>query len=185
MNIMIEIQNIIQSIIKYLICVWSPTGEAESMNTFVIHCLNWTLLLWLELNMSAAISTATTIKQGDSSTSAIKPTLPTVSLMQGSADSQGSQMNPNTAPHVSYKNQLQEFCQKNKLELPQYQSVHEKKSFTCTVRVAGKCFESTNCKTKKGSEQTVARVALQAMGLLQQNQVWWTTDYHELFYCFY
>ena len=132
--------------------------------------LNSTFLLWLELNLSTATSTAVPVKQGDS-VPPIKPTLPTVSSMQGSTESQGSLINPNAAPHISYKNQLQEFCQKNKLELPQYHSVHEKKSFTCTVHVAGKCFESAGCKTKKGSEQSVARVALQAMGLLQQNQV--------------
>lgn len=155
------------------------------LDSCIIHSV-----IQLELNLAIGTSTAVSAEQPDpgeatrltlpasvqptNSAQVINPALPTVSPMQGgSVESLESQMNPNAAQpsHLSYKNQLQEFCQKNKLELPQYHTVLDKKAFNCTVRVAGKCFDSSGCKTKKGSEQTVARVALQAMGLLQPNQV--------------
>ena len=75
---------------------------------------------------------------------------------------------------VSYKNQLQEHCQKRKISLPVYESSKRNGLFGCQVTVQGKIFTSSNCKTKKGSEQTAARLALQFFGPCLPAQVWET-----------
>lgn len=67
---------------------------------------------------------------------------------------------------TSHKNSLQEYCQKNKLSLPVYDSQRENGVFKCTVHVAGASYTSNGCNTKKGSEQTAANVALKALGLV-------------------
>ncbi|KAJ7356015.1 hypothetical protein OS493_027411 [Desmophyllum pertusum] len=70
------------------------------------------------------------------------------------------------SPFTSYKNKLQEYCQKSKFVMPVYSCNRENGVFTCTVQVAGKAYTSNSCNTKKGSEQTAANVALKALGIV-------------------
>lgn len=74
----------------------------------------------------------------------------------------------NITPMISYKNKLQEVCQKKKTFLPVYDTVKEGNVYNCKVAIDGKVFNATGCKTKKGAEQSAARVALQALGLLTE-----------------
>jgi hypothetical protein len=49
-----------------------------------------------------------------------------------------------------------------------YETVKEGNIYNCKVAIEGKVFAATGCKTKKGSEQSAARVALQELGLLDE-----------------
>ena len=139
-----------------------------------LRCLSPSSLSLIELASTSDVPTIPSVKL-ENSTLAPPPSFPIVTPLQDSPEvSQASQLTPKVTvpqPHMSYKNHLQEYCQKNKIELPKYETFRENGVFVCTVNVAGNSYKSSGCKTKKGSEQNVARVALQSMGLLQPNQV--------------
>ena len=72
--------------------------------------------------------------------------------------------------HKNYKGQLQEHCQKIKVELPQYTvesiKTREACTFHATVTVMGQSFTSSGgFTTKKQAEQDVAKVAVRCLNL--------------------
>ena len=72
--------------------------------------------------------------------------------------------------HKNYKGQLQEHCQKIKVELPQYTvesiKTREACTFHATVTVMGQSFTSSGgFATKKQAEQDVAKVAVRRLNL--------------------
>ena len=79
---------------------------------------------------------------------------------------------PGEANFISFKNSLQEYCQKNHLPVPSYttfknNSVYTGFSFSAKVEVARQTFKSRGMhRDRRVAEKNAAFVALQMMGLI-------------------
>ena len=81
-----------------------------------------------------------------------------------SADAQG---------FISYKNNLQEYAQKNHIPIPQYTPQKADVGFTASVSVDGQMFTCLQSqREKKDAEQGAAFEALKALGFIDANDVY-------------
>ncbi|XP_070539446.1 uncharacterized protein [Ptychodera flava] len=70
-----------------------------------------------------------------------------------------------------FKNHLQQYCQENKINLPEYESIPAENGFYSKVTVDGKTYKSKELRTTKvDSEQDAAREALRSLGRLDQEE---------------
>ncbi|XP_032220208.2 protein PRRC2A isoform X1 [Nematostella vectensis] len=106
-------------------------------------------------------------KEPDGTTTAVATTSTAIPI--GSAE---ELLEVEGGPVISYKNQLQEYCDKNKKGAPIYDSkkveLQVDGKFVCDLLVDGFTFRAKGCQTKKGSEQSAARIALQRFGVLKE-----------------
>ena len=71
-------------------------------------------------------------------------------------------------PAFSYKNKLQEYCQKNKLPIPTYETNGPPGAYVSKTTINGKQFNGSIEANKKAAEQAVAHLVLQDLGIMQK-----------------
>ena len=74
---------------------------------------------------------------------------------------------PGQANFISFKNSLQEYCQKKHMPVPAYNSFRNSFGYSAKVEVAGQTIQSSSIqKERKDAEQNAAYEALKILGLI-------------------